>query len=114
MELVSFLCRFFLSSIEAAVEHIRRGSVNDILKGLPPAKVSVQVFVFFTAVVQLMRSQVFECHVLAGVFFAVAEFVSSRDLKMPLMINTWGSFKESPMISHRDFKQCSVIVKCFK
>lgn len=30
--------RFFLSSIEAAVEHIRRGSVDDILKGLPPAK----------------------------------------------------------------------------
>lgn len=30
--------QFFLSSIEAAVEHIRRGSVDDILKGLPPAK----------------------------------------------------------------------------
>ncbi|XP_078364942.1 ankyrin repeat domain-containing protein 27-like isoform X2 [Oculina patagonica] len=30
--------QFFLSSIEAAVEHIRRGSVNDILKGLPPVK----------------------------------------------------------------------------
>ena len=35
-----------MSSIEAAVEHIRRGSVNDILKGLPPAKVSVKMFVF--------------------------------------------------------------------
>ena len=46
MEHVSFLFRFFLSSIEAAVEHIRRGSVNDILKGLPPAKVSIKVFVF--------------------------------------------------------------------
>lgn len=34
------ICRFFLSSIEAAVEHIRRGSVDDILKGLPPTKVS--------------------------------------------------------------------------
>ncbi|XP_068693789.1 ankyrin repeat domain-containing protein 27-like [Montipora foliosa] len=30
--------QFFLSSIEAAVEHVRGGSVNDILKGLPPAK----------------------------------------------------------------------------
>lgn len=46
IELVSFLRRFFLSSIEAAVEHIRRGSVNDILKGLPPAKVSIKVIVF--------------------------------------------------------------------
>ena len=46
MEYVLFLCRFFLSSIEAAVEHIRRGSVNDILKGLPPVKVSVKMFVF--------------------------------------------------------------------
>lgn len=46
MEHVSFLYRFFLSSIEAAVEHIRKGSVNDILKGLPPLKVSVKVFIF--------------------------------------------------------------------
>ncbi|KAK2560726.1 Ankyrin repeat domain-containing protein 27 [Acropora cervicornis] len=30
--------QFFLSSIEAAVEHIRGGSVNDIRKGLSPAK----------------------------------------------------------------------------
>ena len=35
--------RFFLSSIEAAVEHIRRGSVDDILKGLPPAKVNRKI-----------------------------------------------------------------------
>ena len=35
-----------MSSIEAAVEHIKRGSVNDILKGLPPAKVSVKVLGF--------------------------------------------------------------------
>ena len=46
MKHVSFLCRFFLSSIEAAVEHIKRGSVNDILKGLPPVKVSVKVLGF--------------------------------------------------------------------
>ena len=36
--------RFFLSSIEAAVEHIRGGYVNDVLKGLSPAKVCI-VFV---------------------------------------------------------------------
>ncbi|XP_073234224.1 ankyrin repeat domain-containing protein 27-like isoform X1 [Porites lutea] len=30
--------QFFLSSIEAAVEHIRGGYVNDVLKGLSPAK----------------------------------------------------------------------------
>ena len=37
--------RFFLSSIEAAVEHIRGGYVNDVLKGLSPAKVCI-VFVW--------------------------------------------------------------------